>query len=98
MLIAAQPLPADIEVIEEAQVVLVEVRHILHLLEIGIDADFEFDRAVARNGDTLTFNFAQDGIDATQWLLSEAWKRSADLQERLLAHLNARQAGKRRAA
>jgi transcription elongation factor len=59
--------------------------HQLHYLLGDLESGLDLGRARAIDGDTVTLMFQKDGIEATLWLLSEAWRTAKNMQEALKA-------------
>jgi hypothetical protein len=54
--------------------------HQLYLLMADLESALDVDRAVVK-GSNVTLMFQRDGIEATLWLVSQAWRTAQDLRE-----------------
>ena len=61
----------------------VEIAFLLHFLMADLEFGLDFNRAARTEGDSVTLNFQQSGIEATLWLMGEVWGKSKDMVEEL---------------
>lgn len=84
--VRANPSPTSPGLINSIDDVYGEVAAITHALSFLVtDLEFAFDsKRGERDGNGgITLKFTDDGTDATIWLVSEIWIRTANLKERL---------------